>query len=115
MMQYPAISYHLNTAGQGNTIQAISDLHQGTFNGTTTEGISLVVNRVYNYGEILQLLTSAQHLATRSGNTLEDSNIRSYLAAALLNYGSAPPGTCLLPTSSMPITPMVIDGAYEKR
>jgi hypothetical protein len=102
--QYVANSYHLNTNKQGNTVQAISDLHQGTFKGITTDDVFLSANRMYSYGEILQLLNSAQYLATHTGNTLDDTNIHKYLATALFSYGSAPLGSCMLSTSLV-ITP----------
>jgi hypothetical protein len=94
-----AASYHLSTDNQGDAIKAICALHQGTFTGTTSAGISVKASRVYGYGEIDQLLTYAQYLAshdtTSPGGNLSDTNVSSYLAAALQSCGTSPLATCL--------------------
>lgn len=85
-----ATKYHLSTASQGDAVKAICTLHQGTFKGAT---------RVYGYGEIDQLLTYAQYLASHdkanAGGKLTDTNVGSYLATALHSCGTSPLETCL--------------------
>ena len=95
-----AASYHLSTVSTGNAVAAICALHQGTFKGSTTGGVSVTSSRVYGYGEIDQLLTYAQYLArhdhANAGGKLSESNVSGYLATALHTCGSTPLETCLL-------------------
>jgi hypothetical protein len=94
-----ATSYHLSTDSQGDAVKAICALHQGTFKGTTSDGATVTASRVYGYGEIDQLLTYAQYLAsqdkTHTGGKLSDTNVSSYLAGALKSCGTSPLETCL--------------------
>jgi hypothetical protein len=95
-----ATRYQLSTASTGNAVTAMCALHQGTFKGSTTGGISVTSGRVYGYGEIDQLLTYAQYLAAHdrahAGGKLSDSNVSAYLANALHTCGSTPLETCLM-------------------
>ncbi|HEX6481865.1 MAG TPA: hypothetical protein VF043_23735 [Ktedonobacteraceae bacterium] len=95
-----ATRYHLSTASTGNAVTAICALHQGTFKGLTTGGVSVTSSRVYGYGEIDQLLTFAQYLAAHdrahADGKLSDSNVSGYLANALHTCGSTPLETCLM-------------------
>ncbi len=97
--QQLASKYQLSPDSQGAAVKAICALHQGTFTGTTSAGTPVVATRAYGYGEIDQLLTSAQDLAaqnqTSPGGKLSDSNVSSYLATTLLSCGSSPLATCL--------------------
>ncbi len=79
-------------------MQAICSLHQGTFKGTTPGGVSVSSHRVFGYGEIADLLTYAQFLATHDNATLTSDNPRSYLAEALQRCGTTPLETCLKAT-----------------
>jgi len=94
-----AASYHLITDYQGDAVKAICALHRGTYTGMTSAGIAVKASRVYGYGEIDQLLTYAQYLAshdtTSPGGNLSDTNVSSYLAAALASCGTSPLATCL--------------------
>jgi hypothetical protein len=94
-----ATKYHLSTASQGDAVKAICALHQGTFKGTSSSGVTVAATRVYGYGEIDQLLTYAQYLASHdkanAGGKLTDTNVSSYLAAALHSCGTSPLETCL--------------------
>jgi hypothetical protein len=94
-----AKKYGLSTASNSAGVMAICALHQGTFKGTTTSGVAVNASRVYGYGEIDQLLTYAKYLAgqdqTNMGGKLTDTNVSSYLAAALHSCGSTPLATCL--------------------
>lgn len=94
-----ATKYHLKADSQGAAMKAICALHQGTFKGVTSSASTVTANRVYGYGEIDQLLTYAQYLASHdkanAGATLSDSNVSSYLAAALQSCGTSPLQTCL--------------------
>jgi hypothetical protein len=94
-----ASSYDLSTASTGAGMQAICALHQGTFTGTTSDGTTVTTSRVFGYGEVDQLLTYAQYLAsqdaTNPGGKLSDDNVSSYLAAALQSCGTSPLATCL--------------------
>lgn len=94
-----ATKYQLSTSDQGDAVKAICTLHQGTFKGTTSSGSDVTASRVYGYGEIDQLLTYAQYLAshdkTNAGGKLTDTNMSSYLAAALHSCGTSPLETCL--------------------
>lgn len=82
-----AARFHLSTASSGSTVQAICALHNGTFKGTTASGTTVSAQHVLGYGEIEQLLTLAQfmaaHDATNAGAKLTDTNVSSFLAAAL--------------------------------
>ena len=97
-----ATKYQLSPASTGNAVTAICALHQGTFQGSTTGGVSVTSSRVYGYGEIDQLLTYAQYLAVHDhahvGGKLSDSNVSGYLANALHNCRSTPLETCLMTT-----------------
>ena len=66
-------------------MEAICTLHTGTFKGTTPSGQAVLSGQVLGYGQIDQLLTSAQDLASHDkANTagkLTDGNVRAYLAA----------------------------------
>jgi hypothetical protein len=94
-----ASKYQLSADSQGAAVLAICALHRGTFKATTSNGTTVTASRVYGYGEIDQLLTYAQYLAsqdaTNPGGKLSDTNVSSYLAEALLNCGSTPLATCL--------------------
>jgi hypothetical protein len=94
-----ATNYHLKTASQGEAVKAICALHQGTFKGVTSGGVTVTASRVYGYGEIDQLLTYAQYLASHdkanAGGALSDTNVSSYLAAALHSCGTSALQTCL--------------------
>jgi hypothetical protein len=89
----------LNTASESDDVQAICTLHTGTFKGTTPSGKSVLSTGVLGYGEIDQLLTYAQDLASHDqANTagkLTSSNARAYLAAALQSCGTTPLATCV--------------------
>jgi hypothetical protein len=95
-----AARYQLSTASTGNAVTAMCALHQGTFTGSTTSGVSVTSSRVYGYGEIDQLLTYAQYLATHDrahvGGKLSDGNVSAYLATALHTCSSTPLETCLM-------------------
>jgi hypothetical protein len=95
-----ATKYQLSTASTGNAVTAMCALHQGTFKGSTTGGVSVTSSRVYGYGEIDQLLTYAQYLAAHDGanvgGKLSDSNVSGYLANAVHTCGSTPLETCLM-------------------
>jgi hypothetical protein len=97
-----AAKYQLSTASQGDAVKAICALHQGTFKGTTAAGATVTASRVYGYGEIDQLLTSAQslaaHTSTPPGGKLDDTNVSSYLATALHTCGASPLEACLQTT-----------------
>jgi len=88
-----ASKYQLSTDSHEAAVEAICALHQGTFTGTTSDGTTVTASRAYGYGEIEQLLTYAQYLAsqdqTNPGGKLSDTNVSSYLAAALLTCGSS--------------------------
>jgi len=94
-----ASSYQLSPDSQGAAVLAICALHQGTFKGTANDGTPVTASRVYGYGEIDQLLTYAQYLASHDpsnpGGKLSDANVGSYLATALQSCGSTPLQTCL--------------------
>jgi len=98
--QHLATKYQLSTASTGTAMTAMCALHQGTFKGTTTGGVSVTASRVYGYGEIDQLLTYAQYLAAHDranvGGKLSDSNVSGYLANALHTCGATPLETCLM-------------------
>jgi hypothetical protein len=100
--QHLAATFQLSTASQGDAVKAICALHQGTFQGTTTAGATVTASRVYGYGEIDQLLTSAQSLAAHHsatpGGKLDDTNVSSYLATALHSCGASPLENCLQTT-----------------
>jgi hypothetical protein len=97
--QQLATQFALSTASTSDDIQAVCALHQGTFTGTTPNGAAVSSKRVFGYGEIDQLLTYAQFLAshdtTNAGGKLTDANARGFLAEALQSCGTAPLVTCL--------------------
>ncbi|RAQ94264.1 hypothetical protein [Thermogemmatispora tikiterensis] len=99
-----AASYHLSTASTDAPVKALCALHQGTFVGTTTGGVSVSASRVYGYGEIDQLLSLAQYLAahdrTNPVGKLSDSNVSHYLADALELCGTTPLQVCLQRSTS---------------
>jgi len=74
-------------------------LHQGTFTGTTPNGAAVASKRVFGYGEIDQLLTYAQFLASHdtanAGGKLTSANARGFLAEAVQSCGTTPLVTCL--------------------
>lgn len=90
-----ATHFSLSTRSTSDAIQAICSLHLGTFRGTTPDGTTVTSRRVFGYGEISDLLTYAQYLATHGGGKLTDANARSYLAQALQTCGSTAIETCL--------------------
>lgn len=97
--QHLATRFALSATSQSNAVQAICALHNGSFKGTTPGGSTISSNRVLGYGEINQLLTYAQYLAThdKANNTshLTDGNVQSYLAEALQSCGASPMEQCL--------------------
>jgi hypothetical protein len=86
-----AAQFGLSTATDSDAVQAICSLHAGTFKGAS--------GRVFGYGEIEQLLTYAQYLASHDqanqDGKLTTANARGYLAEALQNCGSTPLEECL--------------------
>lgn len=94
-----AAKYRLSEEQTGNAITAICALHAGTFEGTTINGTSVKVKRVYGYGEIDQILSYAQSLAEQdsanAGGKLSDLNVNSYIANALRGCGSTPVEACV--------------------
>jgi hypothetical protein len=98
--QQLATSYHLSTANDGASMTAICALHKGTFSAMTTSGVKVTASRVYGYGEINQLLTLAQYMAshesTNTGGALSDTTVGSLLADALHTCGSMPLERCLI-------------------
>jgi hypothetical protein len=97
--QHLASAFSLSTDGSGDAVQAICELHQGIFKGTTPGGTTDASSRVFGYGEIEMLLTYAHYLATHdtanTGGKLTSSNVRSYLAQVLHGCGTTPLETCL--------------------
>ncbi|HEY1351640.1 MAG TPA: hypothetical protein VGF67_18635 [Ktedonobacteraceae bacterium] len=95
-----ATSFHLSTASTGAAITAICALHAGTFRSMTSAGVKVAADRVYGYGEIRQLLTYAQYLATHNsanaGGTLSDTTVDSFLADALHSCAAMPLERCLM-------------------
>jgi len=98
-VQRLAGKFSLNTASISDAIQAICTLHDGTFKATTPNGIAVVSSRVLGYGEIDQLLTYAQYLASHdkanATGKLTSDNVRTYLAAALRSCGTISLMTCV--------------------
>jgi hypothetical protein len=94
-----ATQFALSTASTSADIQAVCALHQGTFTGTTLTGTSVSSKRVFGYGEIDQLLTYAQFLASHdtanAGGKLTSANARGFLAEALQSCGTTTLVTCL--------------------
>lgn len=94
-----AADFHLSVSGQGAAVMAICALHAGTFQGTTPTGTTVSSHRVFGFGEVDQLLTYAQFLAAHdtanAGGKLTDSNVSSFLAAALHSCGTIPLEVCL--------------------
>jgi hypothetical protein len=94
-----ATAYHLSTSSSGDAVKDICALHQGTFTAKTASGATVTVSHVYGDGEVNQLLTYAQYLAskdsTNAGGKLSDTNVTPYLAAALKSCGTSPLEVCL--------------------
>ena len=94
-----AAKYSLSSDSQSSAVQAICALHSGSFKGTAPGDSPVSSSRVFGYGEIDQLLTYAQYLATHDkANTLgnlADENVQSYLAEALKSCGTSPLEQCL--------------------
>lgn len=84
-----AAKFGLSTNANGAAVKAICALHTNTFKGTTADGTSVSSTRVYGYGEIDQLLTLAQAMATKASTKLSDANVSSNLASALHTCASA--------------------------
>ena len=103
-VQRLATKFSLSTASQSDDIQATCSLHNGNFKGTTTDGITVSTSTVYGYGEIDQLLTTAQLLASHDeGNAdgkLTSTNARTYLADALHGCGKTSLKACLKTSAS---------------
>ena len=97
--QQLATQFSLSTASDSDALQAICALHAGTFTGTIPGGSDVSSSRVYGYGEVEQLLTYAQYLASQDpanqGGALMTENARGYLAEALQSCGTTPLDTCL--------------------
>src|SRR5215469_15595878 len=97
--QQLAGQFALSTDSTGGDIQTICSLHQGTFKGATPSGASVASSLVFGYGEIDQLLTYAQFLASHdkanAGGNLTSTTVQSYLAEAIQSCGTMPLVTCL--------------------
>lgn len=97
--QQLASSFSLATQSTSTSITMICALHQGTFNATTTAGASVASARVFGYGEIHDLLTYAQFLASQTqanaSGKLTDANVGSYLAQAVQKCSTSPLMACL--------------------
>jgi hypothetical protein len=95
-----ATNYHLSTTSNGAAVTAICALHEGNFAGMTTAGVKVTVSRVYGYGEINQLLTLAQYMASHgsasTGGALSDTTVSNLLADALHTCASMPTESCLV-------------------
>ena len=117
-VQRLATKFALSTASQSADVQAICSLHDGTFKGTTTSGSTVSAGRVYGLGEIDQLLTYAQFLASHDkGNAdgkLTSSNARTHLADALQGCGKTPLEVCLKANTSATPTPTANKGNGNK-
>ncbi len=85
-----ATKFALSTDEKGASVQAICSLHAGSYTGLT---------HTLGYGDIEDLLTYAKYLAskdtTNTDGKLADSNVTSYLDAALKNCGSSPIAQCV--------------------
>ena len=94
-----AAQFSLSAASDSDAVQAICALHVGAFKGAIPGGSAVSSSRVFGYGEIEQLLTYAQYLASHDqssqGGKLTTANVRGYLAEALQNCGTTPLETCL--------------------
>ena len=94
-----AAKFSLSTAAGSGDIDAICTLHTGTFKGTAPNGQVVLFRKVLGYGEIEQLLTYVQDLASHDkANTtgkLTSGNVRFYLAAVLQHCGTTPLVTCI--------------------
>jgi hypothetical protein len=105
-VQLLAKKFSLSTDNKSTDVQAICSLHDGTFKGTMSNGTTVSVSRVYGIGEIDQLLTYAQYLASHDKNnangTLTDANVSIYLADALQGCGKTPLEVCLKANTSAP-------------
>lgn len=97
--QHLAAQFSLSAASDSDAVQAICALHAGAFKGTIPGGNAVSSSRVFGYGEIEQLLTYAQYLASHDQSNqdgkLTTANARGYLAEALQNCGTTPLETCL--------------------
>jgi hypothetical protein len=97
--QRMATQFALSIDSSSDEIQALCALHQGTFTGTTPNGTSVSSKQVFGYGEIDQLLTYAQFLASRdqanASGKLSSANARSFLAEAIQSCAATPLGVCL--------------------
>ncbi len=92
--QQLATNYSLSTDSKGSAMQVICALHDGSFQATV-DGKSVTLDHALGYGEIDQLLTYAQSLATKKGEKLTDSNVKNYVATALKTCGSTPVVPCI--------------------
>lgn len=97
-----AAQFHLSNASNSSAVQAICALHNGTFKGSTPAGTSVSTSRTYGYGEIEQLLTLAQfmasHSTTQAASGLSNANVTGFLAAALHACSSSSTMDCLKDT-----------------
>jgi hypothetical protein len=98
-VQRLATKFSLSADSQSDDVQAICSLHIGKFEGTTTTGITVSTSTVYGYGEIDQMLTSAQFQANHDpGNMsgkLTSANARPYLADIIHRCGTTQLAVCL--------------------
>ncbi|HEY4385452.1 MAG TPA: hypothetical protein VGN34_13415 [Ktedonobacteraceae bacterium] len=92
--------FSLNTESKSDDVKALCSLHDSTFKGTTTNGTAVSTGTVYGYGEINQLLTAAQILASYDGGKLTSNNARSYLANVLSHCGTTQLEVCLKANTS---------------
>jgi hypothetical protein len=94
-----ATQFALSTDSASDDIQALCALHRGTFTGTTPNGASVSSKRVFGYGEIDQLLTYAQFLASQdtanAGGKLTTANAQGFLAEAIQSCSTTPLMMCL--------------------
>lgn len=89
-----ATQFSLSTDAKGTALQTICALHDGTFKGTA-DGKNVTIDHALGYGEINQLLTDAQSMATKKGDKLTDSNIAQYVATILNSCGTTPLMACI--------------------
>lgn len=75
--------FHLATTKEGAAVQAVCALHAGTFKGTTPKGAAVSSTQKFRFREIVQLFVLARSLAMKDGVKLNDTNVVSYLAAAV--------------------------------
>jgi hypothetical protein len=94
-----ARAFSLSTASTSDAVQAICELHRGTFKGTTPAGVSVTSSHVFGYGDIAMLLVYARYLAAHNaantGGKLTTTNARGYLAQALNSCAATPLMACL--------------------